>query len=154
MHRRPLGRGRTLAVIAAAIMLAALPPAVVRDGRRLRPSGDRAAVLRRHRHPRLRGRARYVLALVTLPYAVGDPAARIDAWPAYLLLFVLGVAGVALWPIDLLGVFPAGLLPDRAPGFWIAILGVIVLGRAVFDDRSRGAPASLTGQRARPGQRA
>ena len=132
MHRRPLGRGRTLAVIASAIMLAAclLPWFGTGGGSDLPATElrffDGFGIL-------VFVAALLVLALVTLPYAAGTRPLGIDAWPAYLLLFVLGVAGVALWPIDLLGVYPAGLLPDRAPGFWIAILGVIVLGRAVFD---------------------
>ena len=132
MHRRPLGRGRTVAVLAAAIILAGcllpwfgvggsggLPATELRpfDG-----SGMLAFLA-----------ALATLALVALPYAAGDRPVGADRALAYGVLLLVATLGVALWPLDLLGEFAMGLLPDRAPGYWIAIVGVAVFGRAVFD---------------------
>jgi hypothetical protein len=133
MHRRPLGRGRVLALAAAAILLGScLLPWFAVGG-----DGDL---------PTLEQRAfdgpgivvflaaLLIVAIVALPYAAGDRPVAIDAWPIYLLLLAAAAIGVALWP--LLGGrldFPAGLLPAAAPGWWLAILGVIVLARAVFE---------------------
>jgi drug/metabolite transporter (DMT)-like permease len=132
MHRRPLGRGRTIAVLAAAIILAGcllpwfgvggsggLPATELRpfDG-----SGMLAFLA-----------ALATLALVALPYAAGDRPVGADRTMAYGFLLVVAVLGVVLWPLDLLGEFTMGLSPDRAPGYWIAVVGVAVLGRAVFD---------------------
>jgi hypothetical protein len=74
-----------------------------------------------------------VLALASLPYAAGRPVG-LDAWPAYALLTGLAALGIALWPLgnDLLS-YPAGLLPDRALGFYVAIAGALVLARATYD---------------------
>jgi hypothetical protein len=132
MHRRPLGRGRTLAILAAAIILAGcvlpwfgvggsggLPATELRpfDG-----SGMLAFLA-----------ALATLALVALPYAAGDRPVGADRALAYGFLLLVAVLGVVLWPLDLLGEFAAGLLPDRAPGYWIAIVGVAVYGRAVYE---------------------
>lgn len=132
MHRRPLGRGRTLAAIASVLLLVAclLPWYSVGGGAGLPLIEERAfdgsgilAFLA----------ALLVLALMALPYAsVGRPVA-IDAWPAYLLLLIVALLGVVAWPIQYLGVDPAGLVPTRAPGYWIAVVGVLVLARAVFE---------------------
>jgi len=73
------------------------------------------------------------LALAALPYAAGDRPAGIDRPLYYGLVLALAVLGVALWPLDLLGEFTVGLLPDRAPGYWIAVAGVVVLGRATYE---------------------
>jgi hypothetical protein len=81
------------------------------------------------------------LGLVSLPYAVGARPVSIDAWPAYLVILVVAVAGVALWPIGLLDVYPGGLLPDRAPGYWLALVGVAIFARAVFEIHQRPATA-------------
>jgi hypothetical protein len=139
MHRRPLGRGRILAVLGSVVVLVGcllpwygvggaggLPPTDLRpfDG-----SGVVAFIA-----------ALGVLALVALPYAAGDRPFGADRPLAYALLFAFALLGVAIWPLDLLE-FATGLLPDRAPGYWIALAGVTLLGRAVYDiasERGRG----------------
>lgn len=136
MHRRPLGRGRVLAVIASVLMLVAclLPWFGTGGGSDLpgisQHAFDGPGVL-------VFAAALLVLALVTLPYA-GERPVAVDAWPAYLLFLGLAVAGVVLWPLtgDRLS-YPEGFLPDRAPGYWLAILGVLVLARAVFEIHQR-----------------
>lgn len=137
MHRRPLGRGRALALVAAAIMLVAclLPWFSIGGDGDLPPleqrAFDGAGML-------VFLAALLTIALVALPYAVGDRPVAIDAWPAYLLLLGLAVAGVVLWPLlgDRLA-YPEGLMPVNAPGWWLAMLGVVVLARAVFEIHQR-----------------
>ncbi len=132
MHRRPVGRGRTLAVLSAIVMVVAciLPWYGVGGGSGL-PSYDFRAfdgsgIL-------VFVAALATIALVALPYAAGDQPVSVDRWLAYFFLAVVAVIGVAIWPVDLLGDFASGLLPNRAPGFWLAIAGVIGLCRAVYD---------------------
>jgi hypothetical protein len=133
MHRRPLGRGRVLALVAAAMMLAAcLLPWFSIGGEGDLPTLEQRAFDGAGMLVFLA--ALLTIAMVALPYAVGDRPVAIDSWPIYLLLLAIAVVGVALWPLlgDRLA-FPSGLLPDHAPGWWLAILGVVVLARAVFE---------------------
>jgi hypothetical protein len=139
MHRRPLGRGRTIAILAAAIILAGcVLPWFGVGGRgglpatELRPF-DGSGMLTFLA-------ALATLALVALPYAAGDRPVGADRALSYAFLFVLAVLGVALWPLDLLGEFAVGLLPDRAPGYWIAVAGVVMLGRATYEIFSEPRP--------------
>jgi hypothetical protein len=133
MHRRPLGRGRTLAIVAAAIILiGCLLPWFGTGGGTDLP----AVEYRAFDGPGILTflAALLVLALVSLPYAAGDRPVAIDAWPSYLILLAIAVIGVVAWPFALgLLEFPSGLLPDRAPGYWLAVLGIVVLARATFD---------------------
>jgi hypothetical protein len=137
MHRRPLGRGRVLAIVAALVMLVAclLPWFSIGGESDLPELTERAfdgvGIL-------TFAAALLTIALVTLPYAAGQRPVAIDAWPSYLLIFVIGLAGVALWPLvgDHL-LYPAGLLPGRAPGYWLAIVGVLIHARAVFEIHQR-----------------
>jgi hypothetical protein len=131
MHRRPLGRARLIALGAVAILLVAcllpwyragdgigLPPIVLRafDG-----SGIVVFLA-----------ALATVALIALPYAADRPVG-LDRPVAYLLLLLAGAAGAAVWPIELVATYPAGLLPDRAPGYWLAWLGLAVYARAVYE---------------------
>lgn len=131
MHRRPIGRGRTLAVVGALVILVGtvLPwytlrvegglPARVFIG--LAESGILAFIA-----------ALGTLALVALPYAAGDRPVSADRGLAYGLLTGLAALGLAIWPFQVIDDL-SGLLPDRAPGWWIALVGVVVLGRAAFE---------------------
>jgi hypothetical protein len=131
MHRRPIGRGRTLAVVGALVVLAGclLPWYAFRvdaglpaeefmafDG-----SGILAFIA-----------ALGTLALVTLPYAAGDRPVSVDRGIAYLLLVGLAALGVAIWPLQVIDDL-SGLAPLAAPGWWIALVGVAVLARATFE---------------------
>lgn len=131
MHRRPMGRGRTLAVAGALVVLvgtllpwyafqvdAGLPAMELRafDG-----SGILAFIA-----------ALGTLALVTLPYAAGDRPVSADRGLAYLLLVGVAALGVAMWPLQVIDDL-SGLLPARAPGWWIALVGLAVLARAAFE---------------------
>jgi len=72
------------------------------------------------------------LALVTLPYAAGDRPVSADRGLAYLLLVGVAALGVAMWPLQVVDDL-SGLLPTRAPGWWVALVGVAVLARAAFE---------------------
>ncbi len=131
MHRRPLGSGRRLAFIAALVLVAGcvlpwyqkggdggLTPLVYR-------AFDGSGVL-----AFLAGLA--TLALVALPYAAGDRPTGADRGLAFWVLAVAAVIGVALWIPNTLA-SPAGLLPDRAFGFWISAVGSLMLVRAAYE---------------------
>jgi hypothetical protein len=132
MHRRPLGRGRVLAVVSAIVTLLGclLPWFGIGGGTDLplrqlgafSGSGILAFIA-----------ALATLAIVVLPYAAGDRPVGIDRWPVYAIFAVLALIGVAYWIATLLGDTASGLLPDRAPGLWITALGALGLSRAAFD---------------------
>ena len=132
MNRRPIGRGRTLAVISTVVMLVAclLPWYSVGGGADLPAIGSNAfggsGIL-------VFVAALATIALVALPYAAGDRPIGADRWLFYLILAVAAWLGLLYWPLDKLGDLAGGLLPDRAPGFWLAIVGTIGLSRAVYD---------------------
>jgi len=136
MHRRPLGQGRTLAVIGGILILVGcllawwrlevpggLPPI---QGNALEGSGIIVLLV---------GVA--TLLLAALPYAVGDRPTAIDRWEVYGLLAIVGWVGLAWRVIQLLslGAFhftePAQVFTN-GPGLWIAAIGLSVLSRAVY----------------------
>lgn len=132
MHRRPIGRGRMIAVAGALVILVAVLLPWFRIG-------GEAGSLTAEVENGFKDfgilcffAALAVLGLVTLPYATDRPVAA-DRGTAYVLLTGLAAIGVAAWPIPFLGDAVAGLLPDRAPGWWLAIIGVVILGRAAFE---------------------
>jgi hypothetical protein len=136
MHRRPLGRGRILAAIAALVILVgcALPWYTV--------GGEVEGIPARsvNAFDDLAGLAVFlaalaILALVALPYAAGDQPVGIDRWPSYLILLLAAVAGIAVSVLQIVtgDLLIDGLRPDRAAGLWIAIVGLIVLARATFE---------------------
>jgi len=131
MHRRPLGSGRRLALVGAIVVVVGsllpwytlggdggLPPLVYR-------AFDGTGIL-----AFLAGLA--TLALVALPYAAGERPLAVDRGLSFGLLAVVAMLGIALW-IPTIIESPEGLLPDRAYGFWIAVVGSIILGRAAYD---------------------
>jgi len=133
MHRRPIGRGRVLAILGAVAVLVGciLPwyrvggdagtlPAIVYNG--FDGIGILAFIA-----------ALATLAIVALPYAVGDRPVGADRGLTYALITAFAIAGVAAWPLQFLGELLGGLLPDRAYGWWIALAGVAVLARAAFE---------------------
>ena len=131
LHRRSLGRGRWIAAIAAILIVigCALPW--------FRAGGTEGI-------PALEGNGFYgpgilaflaalaTLALVTLPYAMGDRPVAVDRWWVYAVLAVIAALGVLLRSIAI--AFDSGgfgtMLPDRAPGVWLAAAGVVGLAFA------------------------
>ena len=131
MHRRPLGNGRRLALFGAIVVVigsllpwytlggdGGLPPSVFR-------AFDGTGIL-----AFLAGLA--TLALVALPYAAGERPVAVDRGLAFGMLAVLALVGIVLWIPNVLDA-PQGLLPDRAYGFWITVVGAIILARAAYD---------------------
>ena len=131
MHRRPLGNGRRLAFLGAVVLLVGcllpwysvggdggLPPVVYRafDG-----SGIACFLA-----------ALATIALVALPYAAGERPVGVDRGLVFLVLALVALAGVILWIPGVLDA-PEGLLPDRAYGYWIAVVGTIMMLRAAYD---------------------
>jgi len=131
VHRRPLGRARILVLAAAAILVVGclLPWYRAGEGLGLPPvelrAFDGAGIV-------VFLVALATIALVALPYASDRPV-PLDRPASYLVLFLVGAAGAILWPIDVLATYPAGLLPDRAPGYWLAWLGLAIYARAVYE---------------------
>lgn len=138
MHRRPLGRGRTLATIAGVLIVVACALQWWKVGdvangiTPLEGNGfDGAGII-----VFLVGVAS--LALVALPYAVGDRPVAVDRWLSFLLLTAVGWIGFAIRLLDLIGkgVFrfadPTQVLTN-GPGLWLAVIGLIVLSRATYD---------------------
>ena len=130
MHRRPLGRGRRLAAIAALIMIVGCLLPWWQFG------GDGGLPLRTGNAFEGAGilvffSALATIALVTLPYATDRPVS-IDRTVSWLAIVAVGWIGLGLRAFDLFGVGALGL-PNTAPGLWISGLGLAVLSRAVYE---------------------
>ena len=137
MYRRPLGRARILASIAAAVVIVGcLLPWWTTGGRDALPamsgnafegSGIVVFVV-----------AVATLALVTLPYAMGDKPTSVDGWFSYLLLVIVAWLALLARVVDLglQGAFAfkapeevvtrGGVLP-------LVALGLIIFSEAVFE---------------------
>jgi hypothetical protein len=143
MHRRPLGRGRTLAAISAPLIVigcvlpwwrvGGTPGITERAGNGFEGSGILVFLV-----------GIVTLALVALPYAAGDRPLALDRWLPFAVLAVAGWIGLA-WQVlqlTLIGAFqfnePAEVLTN-GPGVWLAGIGLIVLSRAVYDMASEPA---------------
>ncbi len=136
MQRRPLGSGRTLATIGGIVMVVGcfLPwwrvgsadGLTQLSGNGLEASGILVFLA-----------ALATLALVTLPYAVGDRPTGIDRPLIYGILTVVGWFGLGWRILDLLlrDAFqfsePAQVFTN-GPGLWVAGLGLAILSRAVY----------------------
>ena len=136
MHRRPLGQGRTLAVLAGvAIMVGCFLPWWRVGGSEGLPLVTGNAFEASGIIVFLVGVA--TLALVALPYAVGDRPTAIDRTLSFGLLVVIGWLGLGWRVLDLLlsGAFsfaePAQVFTN-GPGLWLAGIGLAILSRAVY----------------------
>jgi hypothetical protein len=130
MHRRPLGRGRRLAALAALIIIVGclLPWWQFGGGNglplRTGNAFEGAGIL-------VFFSALATIALVTLPYATDRPVS-VDRTISYLAIVVVGWIGLVLRALDLF-VVGALALPNTAPGLWLSALGLAVLSRAVYE---------------------
>jgi len=135
MHRRPLGRARRLAGIAAIVILVAcflpwfgtstdagLPPP---SGNAFAGSGVLVFFV---------GLA--VIALLALPYAAGDTPVSLDRPLSFLIVTVLGWLALAVRAIDLATANVEVLFPTRAYGLWITAIALVILSRAVYEMRT------------------
>jgi hypothetical protein len=134
MHRRSMSHGRRLAAIGALVLLAGclLPWFTVGGDGGLPPQAYRSVDFLPGVIAFLAGLA--TLAVVILPYAMGPRPSGLDRALVFGILAVAALAGVVLW-LPLAGALsaPQGLLPDRAYGFWVALVGAIVMCRAAYD---------------------
>ncbi len=136
MHRRPLGGGRTLAAIASILIIvgSVLPWWRVGGTSGIPFAGGNA----------FEGSGIIVflvgvatLALVALPYAVGDRPTGLDRTVSFGLLAIVGWLGFGWRVLDLLlsGAFtfaePVQVFTN-GPGLWIAGLGLAILSRSVY----------------------
>ncbi len=128
LHRHPLGRGRLVAAASALLVLAGFVLPWFRAG-----GGDGITPIEGNAFegPGILVflAALATLALAALPYAAGDRPVAYDRWWAYgavaavaVVALVVRVAGIAAEAGGL-----ATMLPDRAPGLWLAAAGVVGL---------------------------
>jgi hypothetical protein len=136
MHRRPLGRGRSMAALGGVLMVigsvlqwwqvGGTPGITAESGNGLAGSGILVFLV---------GIA--TLVLVVLPYAAGDRPVGLDRWLTFAILAVAGWIGFAWRVVELLlvGAFqfgtPAQVLTN-GPGLWIAAVGLAILARAAY----------------------
>jgi hypothetical protein len=136
MHRRPLGRGRTMAAVAGALIalgcvlpwwqVGGTPGITAESGNGLAGSGILVFLV---------GIA--TIALVALPYAAGDRPVGLDRWLSFALLAGAGWVGFVWRVVELgfIGAFqfssPADVLTN-GPGIWLAGIGLVVLSRAAY----------------------
>ncbi len=138
MHRRPLGRGRSLAAVAGVLLVIGC----VLPWWKIGGSGTGITPLQGNG---FEGSGIIVflvgiasLALVALPYATGDRPLAIDRWLSYLLLTIVGWIGLGIRFVALLldGAFqftePVQVFTN-GPGLWIAAVGLAILSRATYD---------------------
>jgi len=137
MHRRPLGRGRTLAALAGILIVigcalqwwqvGGTPDITPLSGNGFAGAGILVFLV-----------AIAAVALVALPYAAGDRPVGLDRWLTFAILTVAGWIGFAWRIVDLaiIGAFQFGEPADvltHGPGVWLAGLGLVVLSRAVIE---------------------
>jgi hypothetical protein len=136
MHRRPLGRGRSLAALAGPLIVigcvlpwwqvGGTPGITAESGNGLAGSGILVFLV-----------GIVTLALVALPYAAGDRPLGLDRWLSFAFLAVAGWIGFAWRVVELalIGAFqfstPVQVLTN-GPGLWLAAIGLVILARAAF----------------------
>jgi hypothetical protein len=142
MHRRPVGRARTLAAIGSVVIVAGcvLPWWTVGGGpdEITRVSGnafDSVGIV-------VFIGALATLALITLPYARERPVPA-DRWPSYAVIATIAWLAFLYRFADrvISGFYSPSFFHDplelvtRMPGLWVTAIGLTMLGRAVYDMR-------------------
>lgn len=67
-----------------------------------------------------------ILALIALPYAAGDQPVTVDRPVSFVVLTAVGLIGFGARLVQLWGPHALGW-PDRAPGLWLASLGLLIM---------------------------
>ena len=136
LHRRPLGRGRTLAAVAGPVIvlgcvlpwwhIGGTPGITALSGNGLEGAGIVVFLV-----------GIVDLALVVLPYAMGDRPVGLDRWLTFAILAVAGWIGFG-WRVLELALndqfqfdTPAQVFTN-GPGLWIAAMGLVILSRAAW----------------------
>jgi hypothetical protein len=137
--RRGLGRGRILLGIGATVALVSMPldwfrvggqALPVRTGNGLEGAGIVlfvAAVL--------------ILAVLVSPYASKYERSSFDRPLTYLLLVGIALVGFVLKLVQLWGSGLEALFPDRAPGLWVGIAGIVLVCWGIAEILAEPAPA-------------
>jgi hypothetical protein len=136
MHRRPLGRGRMMAAIAAPFIVigpilqwwqvGGTPGIPMESGNGLPGVGIVIFLV---------GIA--TLALLALPYAAGDRPVGLDRWLSFALLAVAGWLAFA-WRLVELAMLEAFQFTEplhiftHCPGIWVTAIGLAILARAAW----------------------
>ena len=136
LHRRPLGRGRTLAAVSGPLIVVGCllpwwkvggtPGIPVESGNGLAGAGIFVFLV---------GVA--TMALVALPYAAGDRPVGLDRWLSFAILAVAGWIAfgwrlIELWLIGALQFAAPAEVFTNGPGLWVVGLGLVVLSRAAY----------------------
>ena len=137
MHRRPLGRGRSLATLAGILLVVGSvlqwwqvggTPGIPQSSENGFPGSGIVVFMV----------GIVAMALVALPYAAGDRPVAIDRWLTFAILMGAGWIAFAwkLINLALIGAFqftePSDVL-THGPGIWVSGLGLLVLSRAVIE---------------------
>ena len=132
MQSRALGGGRRLALVGAIVVIVGclLPWYTVGGDQGLPAVSYMAFAYPQGLLVFLAGLG--TLALIALPYAMRPRPVALDRGIVFGILAGAALAGVILW-VPAVSDNLAGLLPNRAYGFWIALVGAIVLCRAAFE---------------------
>ncbi|MEO7117502.1 MAG: hypothetical protein ABIZ34_00875 [Candidatus Limnocylindrales bacterium] len=126
MTRRGLGRGRLLIGIGAVVTLVSMPldwfkvGGVVSSLTPITGSGFEGAGIV------VFVAAIALLVVLTLPYAARERHSRFDRPLVFLVIAGVALIGYVLRVVQLQGQGALGL-PDRAPGFWLAGVGLAIL---------------------------
>ena len=130
MSRRELGRGRLLIGVGAVIALAATVLPWYTVGGTVLPAMSANAFA--GAGITVFVAAICLLALLVLPHATRDGRSALDRPISYVLAAGLGIAGYLLRIVQLSDVDALGL-PDRAPGLWLAGVGLLIVGWGVAE---------------------
>jgi hypothetical protein len=136
LHRRPLGRGRTLAAISGPLIVigtllpwwtvGGTPGIPVVSGKGLAGAGIFVFLV---------GLA--TMALVALPYAAGDRPVGLDRWLSFAILAAAGWIAfgwrvIELWLNQAFQFSSPAEVFTNGPGLWISGLGLVVLSRSAY----------------------
>jgi hypothetical protein len=136
MHRRPLGRGRTLAAVGAALAVVGCilpwwkvggtPGITSESGTGLEGSAILVFLV-----------GIVTLALVVLPYATRDRPVGLDRTLTFALLAGIGWIGLGWRVAELmvLGAFQFGAPAQvftNGPGLWLSLAGLAIMARAAW----------------------
>jgi hypothetical protein len=72
------------------------------------------------------------LALLALPFAMHPRHVSLDRGLSFGILATIAIVALVLFALEV-SPMPQGLLPTAAYGYWISVVGAIMMGRAAFE---------------------